>query len=115
MKAMIQAARQGTRLRPLTLDRPKSMLPAAGRPMLEYTVAWLRYHGITQIANRLYPSVPRSWWTTSAMDALTGSRSRTHSGTFALLCGDVLTDLDLEALTQFDPSGPAGPRLSVSP
>jgi hypothetical protein len=35
MKAMNLVAGEGTRLRPLTLDRPKSMLPVAGRPMDE--------------------------------------------------------------------------------
>jgi NDP-sugar pyrophosphorylase family protein len=42
MKAIILAAGAGTRLRPLTDTCPKPMLPIAGRPLLSYTLAWLR-------------------------------------------------------------------------
>ena len=40
--AMVLAAGEGTRLRPLTLTTPKPMLPVAGRPTLEWIFAWLR-------------------------------------------------------------------------
>ena len=45
VKALILAAGEGTRLRPLTLDRPKPMLPIDGRPLLEHIISWLRHHG----------------------------------------------------------------------
>ena len=54
MDAVVLAAGEGTRLRPLTSTRPKPMLPVVGRPMLEYTIAWLRHHGIAQIAINLH-------------------------------------------------------------
>src|SRR5579872_7407537 len=54
MKALLLAAGEGTRLRPLTLDRPKPMLPLGDRPMLEYLVRLLREHGITEIAINLH-------------------------------------------------------------
>ena len=38
MKAVILAAGEGTRMRPLTVSRPKVMLPLANRPMLEHVV-----------------------------------------------------------------------------
>jgi glucose-1-phosphate thymidylyltransferase len=41
MKAVILAAGYATRLYPLTLDRPKALLPVAGRPMLEHVVGRL--------------------------------------------------------------------------
>ena len=41
-RALILAAGEGTRLRPYTLDRPKPMLPIADRPMMEYTIDWLK-------------------------------------------------------------------------
>ena len=54
MKAMILAAGSGTRLRPLTLKIPKVLLPVRGVPLLEYQLAWLKSHGISQVAINLY-------------------------------------------------------------
>lgn len=39
------AAGFGTRLRPLTLHRPKPLLPLLGFPMVQYAITWLRQHG----------------------------------------------------------------------
>ena len=50
MKAMILAAGLGTRLRPLTLKRPKVLLPVANRPLIERTIAYLKAQGISAIA-----------------------------------------------------------------
>ncbi|MDO9418343.1 phosphocholine cytidylyltransferase family protein [Pararhizobium sp.] len=49
MKALILAAGQGTRLRPLTDDRPKCMVELVGRPLLDRQAATLRGAGITDI------------------------------------------------------------------
>jgi NDP-sugar pyrophosphorylase family protein len=49
MRAMILAAGLGTRLRPLTANRPKALVEIAGRTLLEITLARLRGSGITDV------------------------------------------------------------------
>jgi NDP-sugar pyrophosphorylase family protein len=45
--ALIIAGGEGERLRPLTDDRPKNMVPVGGRPMVERQLDWLRDSGVT--------------------------------------------------------------------
>ncbi|KZX12068.1 bifunctional sugar-1-phosphate nucleotidylyltransferase/acetyltransferase [Methanobrevibacter filiformis] len=49
MKAVILSAGEGTRMRPLTLTKPKTMLPVAGKPIIQYNIEALRDSGITDI------------------------------------------------------------------
>lgn len=49
MKAMILAAGKGTRVRPLTYDLPKPMIPILGKPVMEYLVEHLVRYGVQDI------------------------------------------------------------------
>ncbi|HEX6513889.1 MAG TPA: nucleotidyltransferase family protein [Chloroflexota bacterium] len=116
MKAMILAAGRGERLRPLTDRVPKPMVPIAGRPLLEYTVEWLRGHGCTDLAINLHyrPEVIREHFGDGAAfgvsihyslerellgtaGALLPCRQFFDGDTFLVMYGDNLTNLDLGA------------------
>ncbi len=49
MKAILLSAGEGSRMRPLTLTKPKTMLPVAGKPIIQYNIESLRNNGITDI------------------------------------------------------------------
>lgn len=49
MFAIIIVGGKGERLRPLTDDRPKAMVPLLGKPLVEYQVEWLRENGVTDV------------------------------------------------------------------
>ena len=49
MKAVIMAGGEGSRLRPLTTNLPKPMMPLVNRPMMEHVVNLLAHHGFDEI------------------------------------------------------------------
>ncbi len=119
-QALILAAGEGTRLRPLTLDRPKPMVPINDKPLLEITVGWLRSHGVTDIAINLHycPEViVRHFRDGSGLgvrivysheDKILGTAGAVRKldgflrdDPLVVVYGDVLTDLDLGALLAF--------------
>src|SRR5690606_6190954 len=62
MKAVILAAGQGTRLRPVTLTMPKPLVPVANKPLIAYAIDVLRNAGLTEIGivvNDLQSSIVR--------------------------------------------------------
>ena len=119
MKALILAAGEGSRLRPLTLTRPKPMLPVGGRPLLEHIILLLRRSGITEIAINLHykPTVISSYFgdghlwgvhiTYSLEETLLGSAGAAKrlqsylNETFVVFYGDLYTKMDLTPLVQF--------------
>ena len=117
MRAMILAAGLGTRLRPLTELLPKPMLPIANRPVLEHLLRLLRRHGVTQVVINLHwlADAVRGYFgdgrwlgmelTWSFEPTLLGTaggikqaEAFLQEGTFLVLLGDVLTDIDLTAM-----------------
>lgn len=51
---MILAAGEGTRLKPLTNDTPKPLLPIGGIPLILRQLLWLKYYGVTDVAINLF-------------------------------------------------------------
>lgn len=56
MKGLILCAGKGTRLQPLSLSQPKTLLPVANRPVLFYCIENLVMQGITDIGIVIHPS-----------------------------------------------------------
>src|SRR5260221_287583 len=120
VRAMIMAAGAGTRLHPLTHSVPKPMVPIANRPVLEYTIDNLRRQGGTELVLNLH-SHPQliqdhfkdgSAWGVrieySHEPELLGTAGGVRKvapflkgGTFLVMSGDGLTDVDLKSVIEF--------------
>lgn len=132
MKAMILAAGEGTRLRPLTLETPKVLLPIREVPLIEHTLAWLKSYSISEVAVNLYhigDKIRSSLGdgsrfgmrlTYSLEDALLGTAGGVKKmesffdSTFVVVYGDVLTDFDLRDMIQFHCEKKAMVTLAIS-
>src|SRR3989338_2180336 len=53
-KAMVFAAGFGERLKPLTLKKPKPLLPIGEKPVIDYSLAYLKRQGIKEIVVNLH-------------------------------------------------------------
>lgn len=118
MKALILAAGQGTRLKHLTMQRPKPMLPLSNIPLLRRTVEWLSRYDIQEIAINLhYKSeaiteyfgngerfgVSLCYSYETALMGTAGAAKQLQSfltEPFVVIYGDVFTNLDLHRLTR---------------
>jgi mannose-1-phosphate guanylyltransferase len=110
MKAMVLAAGLGTRLRPLTYEITKPMVPVLDRPVMEHIVELLARHGFDEVIANLhyFPDSIREYFG----DRLSYNLERELLGTaggvracasffgeesFLVISGDALTDIDLSA------------------
>jgi mannose-1-phosphate guanylyltransferase len=121
MRAMVMAAGLGTRLRPLTYEVPKPLVPVANRPVIAHILRLLAAQGFAEAIANVH------WFADTVTDALgdgsgcgleltyrheqellgTAGGVRnvadflTEPGeTFVVLAGDALTDIDLNALVE---------------
>lgn len=112
------AGGQGQRLRPLTCDRPKPLVPVCNRPVIGYTLDLLAEHGVQEVfltTGYMPEAIPRLFG-----DSYRGMRLHYRAepyplgtagsvaalrpeldDTFLVLSGDALTDVDLSALVAF--------------
>jgi mannose-1-phosphate guanylyltransferase/phosphomannomutase len=113
------AGGEGTRLRPLTSNQPKPMVPVVGKPCMEHIVELLRRHGINDVIVTVafLPQAIRSYFGDGSSLGVnieysveesplgTAGSVRLASGrlddTFIVISGDALTDVNLERIVDF--------------
>jgi mannose-1-phosphate guanylyltransferase / phosphomannomutase len=119
VKAVVMAGGEGTRLRPLTSNQPKPMVPIVGKPCMEHILELLKQHGFEDVIVTVafLPQAIRSYF--GGGEALgmevgysveesplgTAGSVRLAAGrlddTFIVISGDALCDLDLTKLVEF--------------
>ncbi len=120
MRAILMAGGSGTRLRPLTCDLPKPMVPILNRPIVGHLVNLLRHHNITEIIITLHflPDAIRNYFgdgldwgavfhyvveedePLGTAGSVKNVESLLHE-TFVVISGDSVTDVDLTEAIQF--------------
>ena len=119
MKAVVMAGGEGTRLRPLTSNQPKPMVPIVGKPCMEHIVELLKEHGFDDIVVTLafMPQAIRGYFGAGESQGVSIRYSVEESpmGTagsvklaegaldepFLVISGDALCDIDLGELVRF--------------
>jgi mannose-1-phosphate guanylyltransferase/phosphomannomutase len=119
MKAVIMSGGFGTRLRPLTCNIPKPMVPMMNKPMMQHIVDLLKKHGITEIVSTLFyqPEIITGYFGDGAKfgikmqyrkaEADYGTAGSVRNAAdflderFIIISGDVLTDFDLTKAIEF--------------
>ena len=119
MRAVLMAGGEGTRLRPLTSNQPKPMVPIAGKPCMEHILELLLKHGFDEVVVTLafMPQAIRSHfgdgsnlgisleYSVEEIPLGTAGSVRLASGrlddTTLVISGDALCDIDLTALVAF--------------
>jgi mannose-1-phosphate guanylyltransferase/phosphomannomutase len=119
MKAVVMAGGEGTRLRPLTSNQPKPMVPIVGKPCMEHILELLRDHGMNEVIVTVafLPQAIRSYFGTgetlgldiqySVEESPAGTAGSVRlasdalDDTFLVISGDALCDVDLTKLIEF--------------
>ncbi|HST69465.1 MAG TPA: NDP-sugar synthase [Solirubrobacterales bacterium] len=122
MRAMVLAAGLGTRLRPITYEMPKPMVPVLNQPVMEHILRLLARHGFADVIANLhwFPDLIEGYFGDGSSQgvSLTYSREEQLLGTsggvrnaaeflgdsFLVISGDALTDIDLRAMREFHES-----------
>ncbi len=121
MKAVVMAGGEGSRLRPLTINRPKPMVPIVNRPVMGHIIELLKRHHIDDIVatlqyraddiqnyfgdgsnvgvNLKYSVEPRPLGTAGSVKF--AEHHLSDAEPFLIISGDALTDFDLTAIVEF--------------
>lgn len=119
MKAVVMAGGEGSRLRPITINRPKPMVPLVDRPVMAHIFELLKLHGITEIivTVQYLANVIQDYFGDGSLYGLqiTYSVEETPLGTagsvknaqhlldepFLVISGDALTDINLSDIIAY--------------
>ncbi|MFL6136820.1 MAG: sugar phosphate nucleotidyltransferase [Frankiaceae bacterium] len=120
MRAVVMAGGEGTRLRPMTANQPKPLLPVVNRPIMEHVLRLLRRHGFSEtvVTVQFLASLVRNYFGDGDElgMALQYATEETPLGTagsvknaedalrdepFLVISGDALTDIDLTEMMKF--------------
>jgi mannose-1-phosphate guanylyltransferase / phosphomannomutase len=119
VKAVVMAGGEGSRLRPMTANQPKPLLPVVNRPLMEHVLRLLKKHGFdeTVVTVQFLASLVRNYFGDGAelgMDLSYATEERPlgtagsvknaaaalADDTFLVISGDALTDIDLSAVVR---------------
>lgn len=132
MQAVIMAGGFGTRLRPLTANRPKPMVPVGGVPLMEHVVRLLKKHGFTDAVALVFYQADQikeyfkdgrrfglkiTYHQPEADYGTAGSvkdAAELIKDDFLVISADVLTDIDLTAAAKFHRDAKADATVVLS-
>jgi mannose-1-phosphate guanylyltransferase/phosphomannomutase len=114
------AGGEGTRLRPMTANQPKPMLPVVNKPIMEHVLRLLKRHGFaeTVVTVQFLASLVRNYFGDGEDVAMSltyateetplgtagcvkNAEDGLRSGPFLVISGDALTDIDLSAMVRY--------------
>jgi mannose-1-phosphate guanylyltransferase/phosphomannomutase len=120
VKAVVMAGGEGTRLRPMTANQPKPMLPVVNRPIMEHVLRLLRRHGLTEtvVTVQFLASIVRNYFgdgedfgmslqyateetPLGTAGSVKNAEDALRDEPFLVISGDALTDIDLSDLIKF--------------
>lgn len=120
MKAVVMAGGEGSRLRPITANRPKPLVPIGNEPIMEHIVRLLKSHGVTEVVTTLHYladeiqgyfdegadfGVDMHYSIEDTPLGTAGSVKKAEeylqNETFFIISGDALTDCDLTKALEF--------------
>ncbi|HYZ54669.1 MAG TPA: mannose-1-phosphate guanyltransferase [Streptosporangiaceae bacterium] len=120
MKAVVMAGGEGTRLRPMTANQPKPLLPVANRPIMEHVLRLLKRHGFsdTVVTVQFLAALVRNYFgdgedvgmnlqyateetPLGTAGSVKNAEDALRDEPFLVISGDALTDFDLSAMVRF--------------
>jgi mannose-1-phosphate guanylyltransferase/phosphomannomutase len=119
MRAVVMAGGEGTRLRPMTANQPKPLLPVVNRPIMEHVLRLLKRHGFdeTVVTVQFLASLIRTYFgdgdelgmhlsyateetPLGTAGSVKNAETALKDDSFLVISGDALTDIDLGAVVR---------------